>query len=104
MGWLSSLPTGYQVSKRAVTEKHWYSVLGDLRYSYRTITTTVYRYDAMTLAAANNEASGMNSDTTDTYGAGTKITANVERLNAAGAYSIVKTTVVTTSWTEVDPS
>lgn len=103
MGWLTSLPGGYQVSKRSVTEKHWTFILTQWGYNYRTITTTVSNYDAMTENAANTAAAAMNGDTTGPNGAGTKTTAAVERLNEAAAYRVVKTSVETSEWSSWIP-
>lgn len=99
MGWLTSCPTGYQVSKVSISEKHWrYHFTNGWEYQARTTTTTVEQYDAMTLATANAAAAAMFYDDTDSYGEGTITTATVQRQNDADAHSVVKTTKVTGAW------
>jgi len=100
MGWLTSLPSGYQVRKVGVPERGWrLNYVEGWQYRDRVINTVVEQFDAMTKDTANAAAEAMFSDT-ETEGVRTKVTASVERQNEADAHRVIKTTVITGVWGE----
>lgn len=99
MAWLTSLPTASVISEKTIIEKRWrhhYQI--GMQYQTQETSVTVEHYKAMDYSTAHTEAAGLESNSMDASGVGTRVTAEVKRENDAGAYMIIKTTEVRESW------
>ena len=100
MGWIDTLTTATLISvTRSKSRRYITNILSGLRkHSEQTFWTKIEEHCNKTQSAAESAASAMDSDTTDSSGNRTNVTASVQRQNEAAAYKVVRTTSYTSAW------